>query len=389
MSRLLSRCLPLLIPLVLPGAEQVIPFTRVKITESRPAATDPQAEVEFWLTDDNGASWRQLPDALVQRNQSGAPYIVFEAPSDGRFGLVMRLLPVDGQSDPVPSAGTEPRISLVVDTTAPELAAFSSFMERTDGDDYRLRCFWRVEDATGQAEGQSLQVSLDGSKWKDLASNLPLAGSWSQLVPSAELHVRLQARDAAGNQSTSNVHRPALLPEAPPPTRDQATETAPRLPDAILPSLDEVEQEAVATIAKLRAEMARPEVAEPAEPEEPTEPEAPAGPTPMQRLAELEPLQLRPGPPAEAKPDAVRVKGILERRAGRLLLGDDARTVLAAARSAATHGRSEQARALYERLHDSDQTAAAYPEQALLELRSGFPHRARALVDQAPPEAQG
>jgi hypothetical protein len=396
---------------LMPAAEQVLGFRRLKVTESRQEALEPGAEVEFWLTRDGGASWETLPAAQIKRSDDQAPYVVFEAPADGRYGFTTRLLPTTGTSDPAPSPGRAPRIAFAIDTQPPELKALTAFLEVMDDDHYRLRCFWDVADAHLRADGQRLETSLDGIDWSRLAGDLPAAGAWSQLVPTRHVFVRLVATDAAGNEITSMVLRPAVLPEAL--TRSEpAKPTPPVLAVDQLPTLDEVAEEVEATMASVRAELrpepapTRPAASAPApgpvsgpDPAvasatpaalESAKPVSPPPPSPEERLAQIHPLSKRPvqqPEPGDAERN-VRVAAILERRQGRLLLGQDARLVLTGARLAVYQNDLTRAVRLYQRLHDSDQNAVALPEEVIVHYRAQRPIRARALAEQAPPEAR-
>lgn len=371
----------------LSAAEESLRFRKLKI--SAPPAQTAQAgtRVEFYHTADGGETWHLVASDAIKRPADAPPYYIFNAPGDGVYGFYTRVIPPSGPSQAAPRPGMTPATIYRIDTTPPTLLGFSSWISES-ADQSVLTAHWAVADDDARI---TLQASADDERWYDVARDLAATGHFTDPMPSG-ITLRLVASDAAGNTMTSSSQRPMTLPAplAPTPTRP-ASQAAPETLTATAETVaTRAPAPSPAAAAAAPAQEPIPAAAAPAQDPQPAAPAAPPAPDPRTLLAAIDPHSRRPHPSQTAPGSAelAAIEGLLAQRSGRLLLDQDATRVLAAARGASANGNPTIARRLYARLVNSTLPTPAFTEGALLELRAGLPHRALALIDQAPPEAQ-
>ena len=80
--------------------------------------TAPVTGLRLWWTDDNGHSWQVYP---LKGTLAPQPYIAFTVPADGTYGFYLQAVDDAGNTSGDPVPGEPVPLSVVVDTTPPEL----------------------------------------------------------------------------------------------------------------------------------------------------------------------------------------------------------------------------------------------------------------------------
>lgn len=189
-------------PLVTNVSRFEIPFD----VESFPGEPVDGFAVLFGSTD-GGRTWDKLQTVPVTRK--GFPFV---APRDGEYGFAVRRTDAGGNIQR-PDSGTAPELTIVVDTTPPELELS---MEPAGPGQARIR--WYTPDSS--ADPRSLVIeSLDATdgRWKPVS--VTPAASGQTLIsahPGSVISARATLQDAAGNQA--DVSEQLMIPAAPPST---------------------------------------------------------------------------------------------------------------------------------------------------------------------------
>ncbi|MBB01827.1 MAG: hypothetical protein CMJ47_04205 [Planctomyces sp.] len=173
--------------------------------------------VEVFITQDNGGQWwRYGVDADRQ-----SP-VAIQVPADGRYGFCFRIHSGVGNAEPPPQPGDAPQVQLQVDSTAPHL----KLLQTRQGRGSQLRevtVDWdHVDDNPTDAP---VSVFVGGSSkgpWQLIDDQIVDRGSHTFQLPHnppAQLFVKLQAIDRAGNRSEAVSAEPILLDLARPTAR--------------------------------------------------------------------------------------------------------------------------------------------------------------------------
>ena len=173
--------------------------------------------VEVFITQDNGGQWwRYGVDADRQ-----SP-VAIQVPADGRYGFCFRIHSGLGNAEPPPQPGDTPQVQLQVDSTAPHLKLLQ--MRQGRGSQLReVTVDWdHVDDNPTDAP---VSVFVGGSSkgpWQLIDDQIVDRGSHTFQLPQnppAQLFVKLQAVDRAGNRSEAVSAEPILLDLARPTAR--------------------------------------------------------------------------------------------------------------------------------------------------------------------------
>lgn len=164
------------------------------------------AKVELWGTDNGGRSWRRF--AIDSDRQSP---IHVTTPGEGEYGFRLLVESVGGLQAPTPRPGDEPEAIVGVDLKKPSVALRGA----RQGDGYfadQLIIEWRVDDAHLAERPIDLFYSnRETGPWIPIATNLPNSGrhSWRlQRHLPRRMHLRLEARDDAGNVAATTTPEP-------------------------------------------------------------------------------------------------------------------------------------------------------------------------------------
>jgi hypothetical protein len=159
--------------------------------------------VELW-----GRRNAQMPYECVDRMEGDRPPFATRLWSEGNYEFRLVFVSGTGVKSPAPVIEDVPDIFVCLDTT-PTLVEM--LPPRSDPEQPgALMIRWNAIDANLDDNPIRLEFSTDGDSWKPIADDwLPNSGQYSWKVPTGlpnELHLRVRARDKAGNFGES---RPA------------------------------------------------------------------------------------------------------------------------------------------------------------------------------------
>lgn len=178
-----------------------------------PQASGSVDRVELWITADGGRSWERVAESR------SLGQIAYQAPDDGTYGLLIRLINANGASAAEPRAGTPPATQVIVDTTPPLLqlsaAEPQTPIPATTGapptaSGARWRLTLSVFDENLGPAGVRVFYRQDGQQsWSD-GGILDVAGAvreWTAPHPIAAARIDLcvVATDLAGNSRRSEL----------------------------------------------------------------------------------------------------------------------------------------------------------------------------------------
>jgi hypothetical protein len=167
------------------------------------------AEVQLWATGDGGRTWRMWStDEDLQ-----SPFDV-AVEHEGIFGFQVVVVGQNGMSGRRPRTGDLAHIWVGVDTTPPtaELTA-AAYGENSDAG--KLIIQWQAADANLDPRPITLSYSESSEgPWTAIASALPNTGRFAwpadPRLP-ASVYLKLEVRDAAGNQATDQTDEPVSI----------------------------------------------------------------------------------------------------------------------------------------------------------------------------------
>jgi hypothetical protein len=171
--------------------------------------------VELWQTRDAGRTWQ--PVGVDDDNRSP---IEVKPPEEGIYGYRIVVESGNGLTGPPPRPGDLAEIWIGVDWTNPKGEITSAFY----GSGNRagaLEIHWKAEDDRLAQRPISLQFSdKPNGPWSPIASGLPNDGVYHWQVDNrvpADIYLRLEVRDAAGNSTVNQLDRPipndGLIPQ--------------------------------------------------------------------------------------------------------------------------------------------------------------------------------
>jgi hypothetical protein len=172
--------------------------------DERGAAEIVGYRIHFTL--DGGRSWQSQDIAAA-----GSP-VVFQAPRDGRYGLLLSAVDAAGGRGPAPQPGAAPTIEAIVDTTPPAIRLLRPDRPDLVPPDGRVEIEWEVRDENLGPEPVEVAASQDGGPWEAIWTGAPARGkrTWNVPLLPGEVKLRVRARDLGGNSAeevTSTVLR--------------------------------------------------------------------------------------------------------------------------------------------------------------------------------------
>ncbi len=167
------------------------------------------AKVELFGTRDGGKSWSSLgndPD-------STSPFIV-NVDGEGTYGFRMVIESTTGLRGPAPQSGDLPEVWVGVDVTKPE-ARLVSAVPGTGEQAGELDIRWEAKDEHLTNRPIALAYSENAAgPWNVIASGLPNQGHYAWRMDSripAQLYLKLEARDQAGNTAAFITPEPVAI----------------------------------------------------------------------------------------------------------------------------------------------------------------------------------
>jgi hypothetical protein len=154
-------------------------------------------KVELWGTRNGGKTWRRFP----LDSSSRSPLLV-NVEEEGIYGFRVVVTNGAGIGGKPPVSGDLPDLWIGVDLTKPT-ARILSARQGTDSESGRLIITWQADDKMLAARPISLWFRADPTgSWLPIASGLENTGRYAWPIDSrtpAELYLRLEVRDEAGN----------------------------------------------------------------------------------------------------------------------------------------------------------------------------------------------
>ncbi len=185
-----------------PDNAQVTRFTRFNIRYTlRDIIADGVQKVEFYISDDMGATWRLYGEDVDRTSP-----MTIEVPGEGAYGFVCVATDRYGNRERAPGPRTRPETVIVVDRTPPEarwLAPRSDILGRGQPVEFQ----WETSDQFFSDTPVKIQFAANAQSnhdrnadWQILTENLPATGSYTWNPPTgAAYNFRLVAEDRAGN----------------------------------------------------------------------------------------------------------------------------------------------------------------------------------------------
>ncbi|MFM7150382.1 MAG: hypothetical protein ACKO23_11110 [Gemmataceae bacterium] len=194
------------------GQTRMANSRRIKLNfEIKDVGPSGLAGVDLWITS-NGKAWKKL-EAPVQAE----PYVL-EVDEDGKYGFTLIARNGLGQSQPAPVAGDQPQTWVIVDTKQPE----ARWLEATaikNGQGHQVDLAWKVDDTNLGSRPVTLHYAeSEQGPWKMMGLDFEAQGRHTWQAPQGlrKLHVKLEARDQAGNVITSIWPQPLFVAESTP-----------------------------------------------------------------------------------------------------------------------------------------------------------------------------
>ncbi len=205
-----------------PQNRQFVNSTKVYLDyQIENAAQASVAKVEVWLTRDQGQSWHKHSDVSGRKSP-----IEVQLPGDGVYGLT--LVACNGATPAAPPVpGDQPDGWIEVDTTKPSLW-FNDIQTNFDRGQATVLIRWTAHDKNlADAPVDLFFAVTPQGPWLAIAKSLPAEGQHRWTPPAGlgiQAHLKLVARDAAGNISVCGTLEPvSLAPPAPPSSAPSAS----------------------------------------------------------------------------------------------------------------------------------------------------------------------
>ncbi len=158
-------------------------------------------EVQLWVSEDGGYTWKQGPTATPDH-----PFFTFRAPRDSEYWFAVRTLDIQGKLYPGDDDQVEPKMKVIVDSVPPTLLLDPSGRKGT-----LASVRWEVKDAHLDLKTLVLEYQVDGGReWRKVPNiRAALIGSATWDAGTAEeLRVRASISDKAGNTTEETVSLP-------------------------------------------------------------------------------------------------------------------------------------------------------------------------------------
>jgi hypothetical protein len=167
------------------------------------------SRVELWGTLDGGVTWQRFAE-----DPDGESPIDVHLGEAALYGFRLEIGPADSAFGFGPRSGDSPDCWLGIDEEAPAVRLLRAAAERTDGGT-SLRIDYESRDPLLLPTGTRLSYAPSAvGPWVTIAEGLEANGSfqWSpdRSVP-AEVHLRVESRDAAGNVGLADSTGPVSL----------------------------------------------------------------------------------------------------------------------------------------------------------------------------------
>ncbi len=159
-----------------------------------------------------------MPYRCIDRMEGGAPPFAAHLGSEGNYQFRMVFESGAGIKSPMPKNGDEPELYVCLDTTKPEVQMLSPVFESVG----TVKLRWEASDKNFDEMPIRPEYSLDNINWTPVTEEgswLPNTGEYRWQLPVGvpfEVHLRVVARDKAGNIGESHMPSKVLIDLAAP-----------------------------------------------------------------------------------------------------------------------------------------------------------------------------
>jgi hypothetical protein len=163
-----------------------------------PADRPRLSEVQLWVSDDSGFTWKPNSRTNVDR-----PSFTFRASRDAEYWFAVRTMDTAGKLYPSEDESVEPSMKVIVDTTPPSL-----LLEPDGRRGSRVAVRWEVRDEHLDLNSLVLEYQAEGAReWRQVPiRRKSLIGSETWEAGTAEpLKVRGSIADKAGNKAEETI----------------------------------------------------------------------------------------------------------------------------------------------------------------------------------------
>lgn len=171
--------------------------------------------VELWASADGRRTWRLVAASDDVRR------VQFDAPADGRYDLVIRLISRGGASVAAPGPGAVPTTSVIVDTIPPVLQLHAARWIDATGPRLQVRLS-QFDEHLGPAGVRLFYRAVGATRWQDGGALQPLE-DYAEWTPPQDLRcaieLRVLAADRAGNIASDELRDVPAPPERSPTSR--------------------------------------------------------------------------------------------------------------------------------------------------------------------------
>lgn len=184
----------------------------VEIAYSNPAQPLAVGRVEVWGTRDGGSTWKSYGFDSDSRSP-----ILTRVPEEGTYGFNVVFHPLHGQPAQPPRRGQTPDMLIRVDLTRPDTRLIG--IDPVPGRPEEMTIRWQASDAE-LAEGPISLFYADAAtgQWRPIAQNVENSGDYRWRLPAglpAQVQIRVDARDVAGNVASVETRTPVQTARRP------------------------------------------------------------------------------------------------------------------------------------------------------------------------------
>jgi hypothetical protein len=167
------------------------------------------ASVKLFYTLDGGRTW----EFYGEDEDRKSPFPV-EVDGEGTYGFILTIKSGAGLGDENPANGDPPQLWVDVDLTAPTVTLTPPEPSR-DTANGTLQIRWQATDPNLAAKGITISwAERPEGPWKEIAKGIENTGRYVWRIPSEvpyKFHVRVEARDRAGNVGKGDTDQPVIV----------------------------------------------------------------------------------------------------------------------------------------------------------------------------------
>jgi hypothetical protein len=172
--------------------------------------------VDLWWTQDDGRTWTTAPTPEkldpVQKGRYQRSVALMEG--DGVYGFTIVVRSRAGLGKRAPRPGDAPALRIELDTVPPSVSLLKPKLGSRGAHD-ALILMWKAEDKNLAPQPITLEWSEKATgPWRTIAADLANTGRYVWTVAPEvplQVHVRIRARDLAGNEGVAVTPEPMLL----------------------------------------------------------------------------------------------------------------------------------------------------------------------------------